>query len=235
MRNIRTSRVLINVLTALVIMAVVNSAAQSATNESESSSRSLVTILGYLLFDESLPYDISMNLPYRDEADIDAIAEAYSEEGSEIPPWCPEPPDCPHPHDGIDFMPERNLIPIQSVSHGDVDYVGKYGDRGQVTVIVRYNETYAVNYAFEPGNADASDEQLASIAVKKGQKVVPGQLIGRLVKPSPDNGGAHLHFGLIIDHIQDCPESYFTSLARISVLKILRERYPGAAMCYLAD
>lgn len=226
---------LISVLTALFVMADVNSVAQSAANESESSNGSIITILGYLLFDEPLPYDISMNLPYRDEADINAIYEAYSEEGSELPPWCPVPPDCPHPHDGIDFMPAKDFIPIQSVSHGSVDYVGKYGDNGQVTVIVHYNETYAVNYAFEPGKAEASDEQLANIVVKKGQKVVPGQLIGRLVKPSPDTGGAHLHFGLIIDHVQDCPEPYFTSAARNSVLKILRELYPGAAMCYLAD
>lgn len=191
--------------------------------------RSFPAIPLLLLSEEPLPYEPSMIAPYRDEAKIASINEAYSEAGA-----YPPPPWSAHPHDGIDFMPVENLVEFQAVGHGTVERVEKYGSKGQVTVIVRYNETYSFNYAFEPQQAAAGDEQLARIAVGVGQQVVPGQLIGRQVKPDPDSGGAHLHFGLLIDFEQKCPEPFFTQPARESILRILHKLYPGAKMCYLA-
>lgn len=212
---------------ALIVISINSSAITSPDLARQLPVASIVT---FLLFDRSPPYDISMIEPYRNQRKIASINEAYSENGAiPLPPWAA------HPHDGIDFMPTENLIEIQSVAHGTVSTVEKYGSNGQITVIVRYNEKYAVNYAFEPGQGAYSDMQLAEIVVVKGQQLTPGDLIGRLVKPALDTQGAHLHFGLIIDHVQKCPATYFTTAARESVLRILQQLYPAADICYLAD
>ncbi len=98
------------------------------------------------------------------------------------------------------------------------------------------NKEYLIWYAFEPftNNPDDGITQRDAIVVKPGQKVTAGEVIGHLYNPSTDLS-AHVHFGVTINHEWVCPEPYFASQARISVLGRLNLIHPAADMCYLLE
>ena len=149
-------------------------------------------------------------------------------------------------HNGIDFFPFDDphaiYTPFQAVVSGTIETVEIYENHYdskifyQVNVSLRYNKEYLIWYAFEPFTNDAADSvtQKNAILVVSGQKVTAGEVIGRLYNPSIDIG-AHVHFGVTINHEWVCPEPYFVPQARISVLGRLNLIYPAADMCYLVD
>jgi len=71
--------------------------------------------------------------------------------------------------------------------------------------------------------------QLANILVSVGQNVTQGDIIGNLYTVGDF---AHVHFGLYENGVAICPEPYFTSQARNSILNLLRLIHPDASMCY---
>lgn len=169
---------------------------------------------------------ISMTTPYVNSTDIASINEAFS--STACAPWG-------FAHNGIDFFPNGNLKPFQAVSSGVIEDVQLWQNdislNWQVNVRIKYNDTYSVEYAFEPFSTIQSDgdTQLANILVSAGQNVSQGDIIGNLYTVG---GGAHVHFGLIKDGIAICPEPYFTIDARDSILNLIHIVWPDANMCY---
>jgi len=84
-------------------------------------------------------------------------------------------------------------------------------------------------------SVDKSDgeTQLANIVVSEGQTVSQGDIIGYLYDPVGLGHGAHVDFGLLNeDWDRICPEPYFTSEAKDSILSLIHEAHPGWDMCY---
>jgi hypothetical protein len=178
----------------------------------------------------TLASTISMITPYVNSTDLEPIDRVFSLSAS--CPWGVE-------HTGIDFMPNRNLVPFQAVCSGSVDYIELWQlpttSNWQVHVRLKYNDAYSVLYAFEPMSTDRSDgeTQLANILVSEGQTVSQGDIIGHLYDPVGLGHGAHVDFGLLNeDWDRICPEPYFTSEARDSILSLIHEAHPGWNMCY---
>ena len=170
---------------------------------------------------------ISMITPYKNSTDMVAMMHAFSSSASA--PWSFE-------HNGIDCWPNGNLKPFQAVCSGVVSRLELWGNATSdqhVEVEIKYNDTYTVMYLFEPAppRATRSDAeiQLANIQVSLGQYVSQGDIIGNLYAASDM---PIVHFGLLEDGVWICPEPYFTSEARDSILALLHVRYPGANMCY---
>jgi hypothetical protein len=201
---------------------------------STASEKKVIPSIPWLLLDDEKP---SMLIPYVDQDEISGIYEAYSEDVN--CPWG-------FVHNGIDFFPYDDphtiYTPFQAVVSGTIETVeiheNHYDNKifYQVNVSLRYDEAYLIWYAFEPFTNDAADGtiQREAIVVEPGQKVTAGEVIGRLYNPSADVG-AHVHFGVTINHEWVCPEPYFTSEARVSVLELLHLAHPGAEICYFAD
>jgi len=178
----------------------------------------------------TLSTTISMITPYVNSTDLEPIDRAFSSSASA--PWGAE-------HLGIDFMPNRNFVPFQAVCSGSVDYIELWQlpttSHWLVHVRLKYNDAYSVLYAFEPMSADKSDgeTQLDNIVVSEGQTVSQGDIIGYLYDPVGLGHGAHVDFGLLNeDWDRICPEPYFTSEARDSILSLIHEAHPSWDMCY---
>lgn len=167
-----------------------------------------------------------MTTPFVDTASIASVNEAFSTTSSA--PWG-------FAHNGIDFMPAADLTPFQAVSSGVVEDVtlgqNSTTSNWQVNVRIRYNSGYALEYIFEPFSVAAADgqAQLASIRVSQGQTLSPGDTVGAV---RSFGGGAHLHFSLLKDGSQVCPEPYFTPQAQAAVLALIRKTNPSWNMCY---
>jgi len=170
--------------------------------------------------------DIVMITPFVTAPDISSINEAYSTHSN--CPWGFE-------HRGIDFMISSDHIPFRAVCDGVITSVDKFLNTGngfwQVNVVIKYNNTFEVNYAFEPfsGSESGGNIQFNYILVSEGDHVLQGDLIGYLHYEIP---GAHVHFDLYQDDQSICPEGYFSSSAVMEILNILHQTFPNAIMCY---
>ena len=176
------------------------------------------------------PGDITMITPYVDEGDASAITGGFS-----------TTTECPwgRLHDGIDIAPINNQMPFQAVADGIVFGIDKFLNEGngywQVNVRIRYNSVFNVEYAFEPMSSLEAhgDQQLALIKkfIYVGKEVLRGEIIGELL--SSLSNDAHVHFALRNYDGSICPEAYFTSDARESILKLLHVWWPTAdRICY---
>jgi len=142
-------------------------------------------------------------------------------------------------HKGIDFAPNADLRPYQAVFSGTVTKVNldppSSNANWSVQVKIQFNSTFTALYVFEPMTPAQADgaTQLANIAVSEGQSVSQGDVIGHLFTPGE---GAHVHFGLEKfdgsggDPLA-CPESYFTSGAKSSILSLITRQDPSAGLC----
>lgn len=170
---------------------------------------------------------ITMITPYVQESDIDCINEAYSESSS--CPWGFE-------HNGVDFFPVTNFVWFQAPAAAEVREVKLWQNPGnnywQVNVDLKCNDRYSISMGFEPMSGDQADGQiqLTNIVVTVGQQLTQSQPVGRLYLKG---GGTHVHFGLYSNDTAVCPESFFTSNARASIMTILHKTWPtDTAMCY---
>lgn len=86
-------------------------------------------------------------------------------------------------HKAVDYAATYGT-PIRSVGNGTVISAGWYGGCGN-RVSIRHNATYATNYC-----------HLSKFAVKSGQKVTQGQVIG-YVGSTGFSTGPHLHYEMV--------------------------------------
>ncbi len=133
-------------------------------------------------------------------------------------------------HDGLDIAPTGNLKPFRAACSGRVRWVLAFDDG--VNVMVDCDSTYTLEYNFEPQSAQTGQTQLAYIAVVTGQTVSQGDVIGSLYVANP---AAHVHFAVIKDWVNNCPEPYFDPVAKNSILNLVHVRFPGTDMCHGGD
>lgn len=199
-----------------------------AFTDESSAAKVAITFTGKLIGQYTIGNagEISMITPYVNTSDMASINEAFSSD--ESCPWGFE-------HNGIDFFPNGNLKPFQAVSSGVIEEVDLFQNdktsNWQVNVIISHNSLYRVTYAFEPMSLDEEDGniQMDNILVSVGQDVSQGDIIGYL---HTRGSGAHIHFSLLKFWDAICPEPYFTSGARDSILFLLQQTWAGANMCY---
>lgn len=87
-------------------------------------------------------------------------------------------------HSGLDLLAPEGT-PVEAVEAGTVAFAGEQGSYGNLVVI---------NHQ---GGSQSRYAQLQSIAVKTGQVVKPGELIGKVgTTGSPSSSQVHLHFEL---------------------------------------
>jgi hypothetical protein len=175
-----------------------------------------------------------MITPFVKMSDMGPIREAYSED--ESAPWG-------FVHQGIDFFPTQNLVPFQAASSGIVQVVDLWQlettGNWQVNLLLKYNSTFSLSYAFEPmtGNPADGQTQAEHIWVTEGQEVSQGDTLGLLYAAG---NGAHVDFGLLMNDPDSglqavCPEPYFTQSARDSILTLIQRAWSGAEMCYFTE
>jgi hypothetical protein len=170
--------------------------------------------------------DISMIAPYVNSSDISYIYEAFS--SGTNPAWG-------FSHGGIDFGTNGNLKQFQSVSSGFVEEIKLWQNNitsnWQVNVRIKYNSTYSVEYTFEPISLSQSDGQTQynNISISAKQYIAPGTIIGKLYNVG---SGAHVDFSLKKNQTHICPEPYFTSEAKNSILSLIHKDHPTWNMCY---
>ena len=178
--------------------------------------------------------NVMLTTPYKHEADVSSIAQAYSEDA--CCPWG-------FGHQGVDFLTSGVPKPFQAACDGKIERIDKYYNPGngywQVNVSMRCSDpAYWVGYAFEIWSDQESDadNQMNNILsyIQEGQNVSQGQTIGDL---NALGVGAHVHFGFRKNDKDTCPEPYFESTAKDSILTILRDTtrpifYPNANICY---
>lgn len=109
-------------------------------------------------------------------------------------------------HRAIDYAASAGT-PIRSTADGVVAFAGWEGPYGN-KVSVRHNGTYTTNYA-----------HMSKIAVKRGQKVVQGQVIG-YVGSTGFSTGPHLHYEMVKNGVKINP---------------MRETFPGTDPVSEAD
>jgi len=138
-------------------------------------------------------------------------------------------------HLGLDFQTSANLKPFQAVSSGIIKTIQlvQVNTNWAVDIEIEHNSNYSSLYVFEPMTAIDGENQLANIVVSKDQVVSQGEVIGYLYAP---NAEAHVHFGLFKYTSEGgdplvCPESYFTSQAKDSVLTLIQKEYPDKNIC----
>ena len=133
--------------------------------------------------------------------------------------------------------------PFQAVCDGIIERIDKYDNPGngywQVNVSMLCDDSSIwIGYAFEIWSDDEADanNQMANILsyIQEGQSILKGQTIGDLYSLGI---GAHVHFGFRKNDVDTCPEPYFCSNAKASILSILRDStrpmfYTDARMCY---
>jgi hypothetical protein len=176
----------------------------------------------------TLASTFSMITPYVNETDINPtlLGPSCSSDNSPLG----------FEHTAFDFFTTGNLKPFQAVCSGVVEWVDLFLNPGnsywQVNVLIIFNSTYSVHYAFEPcGNSQSDGQtQLDNILVSGGQAVSQGDVIGYLY--TVDAQYAHVDWGLRKNGVGVCPEPYFTSEARDSILRLLHRDHPEWNMCY---
>ena len=173
--------------------------------------------------------EISLISPYVNYADMASIQKGFG--CNVVSPW--------QDHSGLDIVPAGNLMPFRAMAAGKVVEVNATRNQGNnlwmTSVIVKYNSTYRILYAFENLTPDEADRdiQLANLSVTPGQMVTQGEILGRLhTVPSTYY---HVHISLIKNGERICPDPYFTADARTGINNLIHVNYPALQMCYDCD
>jgi len=170
--------------------------------------------------------EISLISPYVNYGDMASIQKGFGCNVSS--PW--------QDHSGLDIVPAGNLMPFRAMAAGKVVEVNATRNQGNnlwmTSVIVKYNSTYRILYAFENLTADEADRdtQLANLNVTPGQMVAQGEILGRLHTVSGTY--YHVHISLIKNGERICPEPYLTADARTGINNLIHVNYPALQMCY---
>ena len=169
--------------------------------------------------------------PYSSHDQISWVSRIFCQSGN--CPWVP--PD--QLHDGIDFAPVEDLVEFRSGCDGTVGAVDLYFNpgngfyQGNVIIECSADPTGGLVYAFEPMSPDISvgNQQMSHIAVNVGDPVYAGEHIGSLVVTDP---ASHLHWGVISEFTQVCPEPHLYPPVRTDLLTLIQRDNPTWNICH---
>jgi murein DD-endopeptidase MepM/ murein hydrolase activator NlpD len=166
------------------------------------------------------PQSFSLVTPYVNESDMREINDFFNAQYDTIP-WG-------RIHDGLDFYPNGNLRPFQAACSGRVKKI--YVFDNQVTLIIRCDATYSIDYNFETQAPNTGQIQLDQTLVTEGQLVEQGEVIGYLYSAeNPEK--AHVHFTLYKNSVPICPEPFFIQSAADSILNLIAVVHQDVVMC----
>lgn len=137
-------------------------------------------------------------------------------------------------HNGIDFMTQKDKTSFRAAADGIVTfsiYQNEKTGNWQVNLMIDHNP-WVIIYSFEPMTSSEADgnTQLGYITVKNNQEVKAGDELGKLLVIDPES--THVHFGVNLNDISVCPESYFTLEAKESIMRLLHNFNSEYNMCY---
>jgi len=177
--------------------------------------------------------DIILDVLFADAEEFKYIFPGYSEGDSGVP-WG-------FKHLGLDLITAINGAQVLAPAGGLVEEVNIYmnprNNQWQVNVRVVYNKKYIYHVLFEP-RAPSEEEialQFAAIPVSVGQRVIQGDLLGKILDLSHGDlsgGEAGIHFDLRENEVLVCPGYYFNAEAHEKMLTLLWGMFPGAEICY---
>ena len=169
--------------------------------------------------------------PYHSDGDISRVSRVFCQSGN--CPW--NPPD--QLHDGIDFVPVQDLVEFRSGCDGTVSAVDLYFNpgngfyQGNVIIECSADPTGGLVYAFEPMSPDIAvgNDQMDQLEVDVGVPVAAGDPIGNLVVTDP---ASHLHWGVISEFTQVCPEPRLTPTVAAELLTLIQRDNPTWNICH---
>ena len=168
-----------------------------------------------------------MGVVYNDRNDIYTFTGGYSE--TVACPW-----GAIHP--GIDYALLNDSDVIAAVPGQVVDImVQDYGEseenRFMIHVVIRFNVSLTVDYAFEPWtNISANkDHQLDLLDVEEGQWVQKGDKIATFLKAGIS---AHIHFMVHENNIVKCPHYYLGTADYVEIMEMIDTFQTGWELCY---
>ena len=160
---------------------------------------STVVVIGLLAAIAPLSPVAARSAPYMDWPTVGRISQPFGCTGYKLEPRYG---NCAHFHGGIDIANSRGT-PVRAAADGTIQYVGLepwyHGpDRAWVVVINHGNHVITIY-------VHLIHKDIAG--VKKGAKVVQGQLIG-LMGMTGRATGYHLHFGVKVNGVWTDPTKY---------------------------
>ena len=168
-----------------------------------------------------------MGVVYDDRNDIYVFTGGYSETAA--CPW-----GAVHP--GIDYalLNDSNVIaavPGQVVDIMVQDYGESVENRFMIHVVIRFNSSLTVDYAFEPWtNVSANkDHQLDLLDVEEGQWVQKGEKIATFLKAGIS---AHIHFMVHENMEIECPHKYLGVTDYSEIMEMIHSFQPTWDLCY---
>lgn len=157
--------------------------------------------------------------------DIAGMAKSFSR--NEASPW-------QGANTGFDLMTSTDLVAVRAAVAGVVHVDGLTQDSAthdwQVTVRVTANG-YDMVYVFDPGSTEQTvgQRQVQQIAVKNGQSVKAGDVLGRLIHSAD---GAFVRFGVHKGKAWLCPTNFLTATAKPAMYAALQHSHEGWNLCY---
>ena len=168
-----------------------------------------------------------MGVVYDDRNDIYTFTGGYSE--TDACPWG-------FVHPGIDYALLNDSTVIAAVPGQIIDImVQDYGEsaenRFMIHVVIRYNISLTVDYAFEPWtNLPANkDHQLELLDIEEGDWVQKGDKIATFLKAGVS---AHIHFMVHENNVIKCPHYYLGAADYIELMEMIHTFQPGWDLCY---
>ncbi|MEM2142889.1 MAG: M23 family metallopeptidase [Candidatus Thorarchaeota archaeon] len=192
---------------------------------------SIIRLSNEVIFDPGGRYDPRsldyMGVIYSNRSDIYAYHNGYS-----------TTTDCPwgFVHNGIDYHFKNNSLVI-AAAPGYVEYVGwrinpdTTVNLYNIFVFVRFNVSVVLMYTFEPFTHVEGDHlrQLDMLLVKEGDWVQKGDPIGSFLHVED---GAHIHFGVTVNHEWVDPEPFFGDSDRLELLSLIHSYHPDWEISY---
>ena len=168
-----------------------------------------------------------MGVVYDNQADIYTFTAGYSENSS--CPWG-------YAHPGIDYALNNNSNVISAIPGQVIDVmVQDYGEsaenRFMIHVVIRYNISLTVDYAFEPWTNKSTDKdhQLELLDIEEGDWVQKGDKIATFLKAGIS---AHIHFMVHENNIIQCPCEYLGTSDHAELMNMILSFQPEWDLCY---
>jgi hypothetical protein len=177
-----------------------------------------------------------LSAPYADVSEFKWIFPGFSASADSGAPWG-------FAHLGLDLIVANDQARVIAPADGIVEkkelYQNPYSkNQWQVNLRIRYDTEFVYHLLFEPRAKTKLLGEVqfdAIISLQPGQKVKKGDFLGELLDLSRGDhscGEATVHFDIWRGTTNICPAPYFTAATHAGMLALVRNKFPGAELCY---